>query len=476
MRKVNNIRTKRGRYLRWVLPLAILAAVSAYFRFRPQPRGIDGTRRSYRLPAEQIQFFHDTIWYEDDQRQMVCEISSELIRLIRASRRWLLMDVFLFSLHHTDRAADYIPTTRQIVSALAQRQRPAWFITDPINTSFGSWVSAPLLWLVQAGVQVTITDPYKMRDNNLIYSPIWRLLLRWFSRSWPPRFNNLLEPNATMSLWSFLDAINARGNHRKLLIADHDDSYVSFLSSANFEDASSYFGNTAVTVCSAAVASHFLEAEKAVASMSGTDIPISISAPAETGGDAEVTPLMGAQIKQALVRDLDRATASCRIYLFAQFLSSRDVIEALVRASRRGVQGVLVLDQNKVDFGNPKSGYPNQITAPELARRTGFEIRWANSVHEEYHNQFLLLLTPKRCIFHVGSANYSRRSLSATVLEANIRIDAPLEAQVSQQVRRYAAWMARDPRSLAYESGDRRPSRIQYWFYRFLEASGCGTC
>lgn len=461
--------------MRWALPLALLVGTSAYYRFRPQPRGINGVRRSYRLSADDVQFFHNTTWYENNQRKMVCEIKDELIRLIRASRRWLVMDVFLFSLHHTDRASDYIPTTRQIVLALTERDHPRWFITDPINISYGSWVSAPLLWLVQAGVSVGITDLNKLRDNNLLYSPFWRLFLRWFGKSLPPRFNNLLEPNATMSLWSFLDAINARGNHRKLLIADHESDYVSFLSSSNFEDASCYFGNTAVTIRNAAVARHYLEAEKAVGRLSGVDVSVSIPE-SDSDGDTEVTPLMGAQIKEALIQDLDQATPDHRLYLFAQFLSSRDIIEALVRASRRGVRGVLVMDQNKVDFGNPKGGYPNQVTAPELARRTDFEIRWANSPNEEYHNQFMLLSTPSRCVFHVGSANFSRRSLSATVLESNVRIDAPASADLSRRVLDYAEWMTSEPRSLAYENGSRRNSRLRYLAYRFLEATGSGTC
>lgn len=457
------------------MPLVLYAAVSAYYRFRPLPSGINGhCRRSYRVASEDIYFFHNTTWYENDQRYMVQEITPALIRLIRAARRWMVADIFLFSLHHIDRAPDYLPTTRQIVDAIASRKRPAWFITDPINTSYGSWVSPPLQWLQQAGVQVCVTDLNKMRDNNLLYSPLWRLFIRPIPKAAPPRIKNPLEPNATMTLWSFLDGINARGNHRKLLIADHEDSYVTFITSANFENASCYFGNTAVAIRSAAVARHFLEAEKAIARASGMEIPVEIPAE-ESSGDAVVTPLMGSDIKRALIQDLDRATPQDYLFLFAQFLSERGMIEALVRASRRGVPGILVLDQSKIDFGNPKSGFPNQLTGPELARRTGFEIRWADIHREEYHNQFMLLRTPSRCVFHIGSANYNRRSLSNTVLEANVRIDAPLDAAVSQQVLAYAGWMASDPRSLPYHDGRRLRSLAKYLLYRFLEATGSGT-
>mgnify|MGYP001190341990 CR=1 FL=1 len=457
-----------------MVPVAVLAAISAYYRWRPLPAGINGRLRSYRVPAEDIRFFHNTTWYENGQRWTVHQITPELLRLIEGAQRWVVADIFLFSHHHIDRARDYLPTTGWVAEAVAARERPVWFITDPINTSYGSWVSPPLRWLERAGARVCITDLNKLRDNNLLYSPFWRLLFRWMDKSWPPKIGNLLEPGATMSLWSLLDAINARGNHRKLLICDQGDSYVTLITSANFEDASSHFGNTAVTIRSAAVARHFLEAEKAIARVSGLDIPVTI-ADAESEGDAVVTPLMGADIKRALLCDLAAATPQDFLYLFAQFLSERRVIDALIAASRRGVPGVLVLDQNKVDFGNPKLGFPNQLAGPELARRTGFEIRWANIRREEYHNQFMLLCGPDRCILHVGSANYNRRSLSNTVLEANVRIDAPRQAEVSRKALSYAEWMASAPRSLPYHNGRRLRSLPKYLVYRFLEATGCGT-
>lgn len=455
--------------------LAAYAGLAAYFRFRPLPAGIDGGAGSYRVPAECIGFFHDTTWYEDGVRQVVRQITDEVARVVRDSRRFAVMDVFLFNLQHSDRADDYVPTTRQIVDAFAARDRPGWLITDPINTSYGSWVSPPLRWMADAGVTICLTDIRRLRDNNLLYAPIWRIFLRWIRGPWLPRFKNPLEPNATATVSAVLEALNIRANHRKLVIADDGEGgYVTHITSRNFEDASSYFGNTALTIRSAAVARHFLEAEKAVARMSGVDIPVQIP-PQHEDGDTEVTPLMGTRIGAAIIRDIDSARPGDRLTVLAQFLSHRGIIEALVRASNRGVAGTVVMDQNKVNFGNPKFGFPNQITGPELAARTRFELRWANIQREEYHNQFMLLEQDGCCVFHIGSANYNRRSLSNTVLEANVRIDAPAEAAVSRQVVGYARWMASMPRSLPYHAGRRQPSMLKYLVYRFLEATGTGT-
>lgn len=454
--------------------LLAYAGLAAYYRFRPQPAGINGTAHSYRVPAEAIRFLHNTTWFDGDERQTVQQIVPEVLRLIRGARRFVVLDVFLLSLQHAERADDYLPTTRRVAQAFAESQAPAWVIVDPINTSYGSYVTPPLRWLQREGVNVCVTDLRKLRDNNLLYAPLWRVLLQWVDPKAPPRLRNPLEPKGTITLWSALEALNARGNHRKVLIADDGDAFSTLIMSSNLEDAGSYFGDTGVIIRSNAVARHYLEAEQAVARMSGGDIPVTIPVGPEDG-DAEVTPLHGERIKQALVRDIRAAMPPDRLFICAQFLAERELIEALVAASRRGVEGTLVLDQSKVDFGAPKSGYPNQITAPELARRTDFEIRWANVRRDEFHNQFMLVERGDRCVLHIGSANYNRRSLSNTVLEANVRVDAPASATVSRDACAYARWIAAQPRSLPYHVGPRQPGLLKYAIYRFLHATGSGT-
>src|SRR5690606_9104908 len=103
-----------GRYrdlLKWGVPMATLVGTSLYYRFRPQPKGINGIRYTYRVPSENICFFHDSSWYENDKRHSVRQITSELIRMIREAEQFVVMDVFLFCLHHASRAPDLIPTT-----------------------------------------------------------------------------------------------------------------------------------------------------------------------------------------------------------------------------------------------------------------------------------------------------------------------------------------------------------------------------
>ena len=482
---MNRSEKKKSRKSRlgWGLTAAAVAYAGAavYFRFRPQPPGINASQRSYSVPHENIKFFQDTTWFEYGQRQNVRQIAPAVIQQIERSRRFIVMDVFLFSHHHIDKADDYIPTTRQVVDALAIKSAnniPIWFITDPINTTYGTVVTEPIRWLKEAGVKVCITDIRRLRDNTLLYAPFWRLCLQWIKNTTPPRIENPLEAGTKTTPWALLEALNIRANHRKLLIADDGDSHVTLISSSNFEDASSYFGNTAIAIKDDRVAHHVLEAEKALAHASGVDIPIRISAPKKASskpGNAQVTPLMGRQIRAAILKDLNEATSADRLYILCQYLSSRKMIDALIRASRRGVRGTLVLDRSKISFGSPKRGYPNQMTGVELMQKTQFEVRWANSGGHEYHNQFIFLQKPRANIIHAGSTNFNRRALSNTILETNIRVEASPTAAVSQQIHDYVKWMIVAPRSLPFEEGSDHPGAMKYWFYRFQEATGAGS-
>lgn len=127
----------------------------------------------------------------------------------------------------------------------------------------------------------------------------------------------------------------------------------------------------------------------------------------------------------------------------------------------------------RVSFGSEKSGFPNQIVAAELARNADVTIRWANTKREEFHSKFIILSGPDRCILHAGSANLTRRRLSGTNLEANVRIAAPPTATVSRDALRYARMMLREPHSKPFEGG--APSRLQYGWYRIQEAAGIAT-
>lgn len=460
------------RLARWLLPLAVYAGVGAYYRFRPQPRGVDRPLRTYRLPVEAVRFLHNTVWYQDGERRFVHQVPQAICEMIRAARRFVVLDVFLFNLHHSEQG-DFFPVTREVVDCFRGKHHPCYFITDPFNTFYGTIPCPPLDWLREAGVRVCVTDTRKLRDNNLVYSPAWRLTGQWIRGNGRGYIPHPLKLGHTTTVRALLEALNFKGNHRKVLVADEGDSYASLITSGNLEDSGSYYSECAIRIRSAAVARHFLESEKALARASGCEIEAEIPDQAEPGGEALVTPLLGDQIKRAVLADLRRTQSGQEVFVFMFFLAEREVVEALREAARRGVRVTLVLDPNRISFGSRKGGFPNQFVAAELAGEPNLEIRWGNTHLEELHSKFMFVLTPERGIVNLGSANFTRRGLSNTVLEANVRVEAPVDAPFVQEVLGYARWLTQEPRSL--RSIPWEHSRLKYLWYRLQEAVGIAT-
>ncbi|WP_193222234.1 phospholipase D-like domain-containing protein [Alkalilimnicola sp. S0819] len=456
--------------------VAAYAGLSAWYRFRPNPPGINGWDASYPVPAEQVRLWHDDTWYEQGRRHSHRQIAARIRALVREAREFVLMDVFLFNLHHTERGK-FIPITRLMAETLAAQPCPRYFITDPLNTSYGTARCDPLEWLRAAGVRICLTDLRRLRDNNLLYAPLWRLGLQWFGtagRGWIP---NPLEEGRTTTLRAVLAAANTRGNHRKVIVADDGaGEYRTLVSSANLEDASCYFLNAALEVRSRPVAYHFFEAERALAAMSGCTIPAHIPGPGpEPAGDALVTPLLGAQILRAMLADIASASRGERLYLFTLFLAERRVMRAVRAAAARGVRVCVILDMNKYSFGEPKNGVPNQLTGAELLHGGGVRVRWANTAREEFHTKFMLLRRRRESIIHAGSANCTRRSLSDTNPEANMRVRVGNDTRVARQAWDYVRCLEEPPRSLDFAAGNGLDSATRRWLARFQEATGTAT-
>ena len=466
-------RRRRLRHLRWLLPIAVYAGLAAYYRYRPHPRGLEPPPRSYRLPAQNLRFVYNMVWYENGERRAVRQVVDTMCELIRRARRWVVLDVFLFNQLHVEHG-QFVPVTRQVADAFRGKRHPSYFITDPFNVFYGTMPCRPLDWLREAGVRVGVVDARRIRDNNLVYSPLWRALLQWFGNGRPRWLPNPVDRRYRTTLRAILEALNFKGNHRKVLIADDGNgSYVSFITSGNLEDSGSYYAETGLVIHSREVARHFLASEKAVAHLADMVIPCEVEPGPEPEGEAWLTPLMGTCIKRAVLSDLRAAEAGDELFLFMLFLADRDVLRELKEAALRGVRVSLLLDQSRRSFGSEKRGFPNHFAAAELAPYPNVRIRWGNTRLEEFHTKLCVLAKPDRCIVHLGSANFTRRGLSGTVLEANVRLEAPLTAPVCQDILRYAHWAFSDPRSLERIDLDR--SRLKQAWYRLQEITGLAT-
>ena len=121
------------------------------------------------------------------------------------------------------------------------------------------------------------------------------------------------------------------------------------------------------------------------------------------------------------------------------FVAKRDIVNALIDASNRGVDVNIILDPNENSFGQEKSGLPNRPVVQEMVEDTDgkMKVRWYNTVIGQYHTKAIWIQTNEHTIISSGSANYTERTLDDYNLEANLRVIAPNDSELATEMESY---------------------------------------
>ena len=471
---------------RWALVGLVLLwlGMAIWHLWKPLPDGLDfaGPARE----AAGVEFLADLTWVDEQgQRRTDQRIFDRKLELIGQARRLVVLDMFLFNEFAGDPdGADLRPLASELTSALVLRrqQQPglrAIFITDPINTLYGGVESPHLDALRDVGVEVIVTDLNPLRDSNPLWSATWRLCCRWLGNS----SSNGWLPNPVggrqVGLRTWLKIANFKANHRKTLVVDQGDDWVSLVTSANPHDASSAHGNSALVVTGPA-ALDVLDTERAIVAFSQPDLawPAISHQQAPSDGGVRVQVLTEAAIRDAVIADLDSAGPGSRIDLAMFYLSHREIIRALARAQRRGANVRVLLDPNEHAFGRRKNGVPNRPVAAEL-RRNGIAVRWCHTTAEQCHSkQLLVRYRDGSARLISGSANYTRRNLDNFNPETVLGLSGPAQHPIMTAAGEWfeQRWSNENGRSfsLPYDHyADER--RWRYWQYRWMEATGLST-
>lgn len=451
------------------------------FWHRPLPRGLSFTGAVH--DASHVEFLADKTWVDTSGvRQSEQQIFAEVFALIRQSRRFLLLDMFLYN----DFQGKEQETTRLLSGELTEvlvNHKKAYpditilVITDPINIVYGSLPSTQFDRLRQAGIDVVITDLTRLRDSNPAYSVLWRTLIKPFGNSLGGTLGNPFGGKGRVTLRSYLALLNFKANHRKVLIADNGDDWKALVTSANPHDASSAHTNVAITFSGPAVCD-LLKTENAVLAFSGHQpLQVKMDSPPQAAGTS-VRILTERAIKEAALQIIDQSQRHERLGLATFYLSDRDIIAALKRARRRDVALRVLLDPNKDAFGHSKSGIPNRSVADEL-RTEGVELRWVHTHGEQCHTKMVLQEDMSgQAVVLLGSANLTRRNLEDFNLETNVLVRSSASSQLFRDAKFHfdLLWYNQPERifSVPYEHY-RDESAFKKWLYRFMEASGFST-
>ncbi|OXM14361.1 phospholipase D-like domain-containing protein [Paenibacillus herberti] len=528
-RKTNSSSRQRRQFHffrnRWTaaifLLLLVYGGVIIYQANKPLPDGISFEGSRHMVPDSGLELLTD-LTYEDDDGGKVTEqeIFGRMLQAIGKAEQFIVLDMFLYNGYYNEDQS-FPALSRKITDALiAQKKKhpnlSVTVITDDVNTSYGSHPNADQELLKQAGIEVAVTDVDPLRDSNPLYTAGWRMTASWFGQEgsgWLP--NKMATGAPDMTLRSYLKLLNAKANHRKVLVTET----TLVVAGANAHDASFYNSNSGYAVTgSPALLAEALRTEQAGLDMSGSGIKLpklvkdgssveSDSGTTESGttesGNTEsgttesgssaasgagvnaaanvaVQLLTEGRIQEHTLRDLRAAGKGDRVWMGMFYLADRKIIQELLAASDRGAQVKLILDPNEVAFGNSKIGVPNRPVAAELLEKSEdrIGIRWYNTDKEQYHTKLMLIAGADGSVVHNGSANFTTRNLEDLNLETNLRVEAPAGSKTALETEAYfeRLWNNDGARfTLDYSEYEEKTEWLKRILYRMQDQLGFTT-
>jgi len=430
-----NLLSFKGLFL---LLFCIILFTGIYNVYKPLPPGLSYDGEYHR--TEDLKFLGDLTWKNGDRFKTDHEIFDEILFRIKNSEKFILLDMFLFNDFMGKAAKDGRSLSSELKNALISKKlsKPEIFIcvvTDPVNKVYNGLVNPLFTELEKAGINVVFTNLDRLRDSNPIYSAFYRVFFRFLGNS-PGETVKSPFRSQKISLRSYFKLLNFKANHRKVLLCDNSGYLYAVISSMNPHDASSLHSNSGVSFTGKA-AIDILETEKAVLKMSGfTDIP-DIEFKTESFGNERIKVVTEKKILDNILNYVKNTEKGDKISIVMFYLSHRDIISALKKASARGVKIRILLDANKDAFGREKNGIPNKVTAQKLYK-SGIRIKWAKTDGQQLHTKLILIKKASgKHIFTTGSANLTRRNLDNFNLETNVIITCNKQSSFFKEAEKY---------------------------------------
>ncbi|WP_010305695.1 phospholipase D-like domain-containing protein [Kurthia senegalensis] len=387
--------------------------------------------------ADQLEFLTDLTYEKNGTRVHEQQLFKRGLQIINEAEKVLVVDLFLFNDDYNHSTSTFDNRAEQLTDALIEKKEATkdlhvTVITDPINSAYQSSPSLLLQRLKEAGIDVVETDLTKLKDSNPLYSSVWRSYLQWIPTSTNGLFPNAFNKDKKMSLGAYLDLVNFKANHRKVLLNDHE----ALIASANIShDGSSLHSNIGFVV-QGAILNDLYASENAILKMMGQSLP-KHTFTQQADGEIETKIITEGAIGNVLVNTVKRANKGDAIQIGVFYLADRPFINELKAAAKRGVSIQLVLDANRDAFGLKKNGIPNRPVAAELSKEPSIDIRWYDTKGEQYHSKFLLLKQGDELTVVGGSANFTKRNLRDFNLETDLYAKLPVEHDTAQQLLTY---------------------------------------
>ncbi|MEE8341624.1 MAG: phospholipase D-like domain-containing protein [Candidatus Neomarinimicrobiota bacterium] len=467
-----------------------LTAVGVYQSNKPLPEGLNYRSEAHQVAEGNVEFLAD-LTYEDAGGNIVYEqeIYDTIDSLVNGAEKYIYVDMFLFNSFKGPANFAYRELSKELTQTLISKKvtNPNInidFITDPVNTFYGGYKAPELQLLKNSGTNVIITDLRKTRDNNYLYSPVWRTFIQWFGNNDNGgKFKNpFLVEGGKVTLRSYLAFGNIKANHRKVVVVDSPDGMVSLITSHNSHGASSDFSNVAFMV-KGDIWQDIIYSENAIAKFSGGNLQIDLpidksSVNEEISLPYKFTFLTEKKINYELVESFKKLAEGDSLMLATFYLSKRDVIKSILKASKNGAHVRIILDPNKEGFGFEKDGTPNQPVAHELLKKSkgNIKLRWYKTHGEQFHtklNYIRYIKGTSKVI--LGNSNLTKKNLGGFNLETELMLEANSNTPIIKEINSYfeRIWNNNDGNIYTVEYDSlKNESFWKMLNYRFEEASG----
>lgn len=472
-------------YILWSLYIIIftIIAVSIYNVFKPLPHGV--SKLSSETKTDEVELLTDLSYKSGNEMHYDHEIFDKVNETIQEANDFIIMDMFLFNGYQTG-DKKYPPISKRITDSLIQKKQEnpnvrIIILTDPINTFYGSYTPDNIKDLKNHNIDVRYTNLSKLRDSNPIYSGAYRTLFQWFGNSEKGKLPNPLSgeaPNVTVR--SYLKLLNMKANHRKTLVTENHGMILS----SNPHDPSGYHQNVGVRM-SGPIQKALIKSEIAAINMSGaqydeSDFKINHNSWKD---NARYTVQLATEgkIKEKVISNIKKVQSKDRISIGMFYLSDRDVVKELIKASKRNVDIKIILDINKEAFGKEKPGVPNKPVASELINRTNnnIKVKWALSNGEQFHSKYLLFEQHenKDATMILGSSNLTRRNMNDYNLETDIIIQGKQDDPAFQKLSTTFndAWINNEHSYTAQYDEYKDESLWKKLLYRIQEETGLSS-
>lgn len=458
-----------------IVIIPIIVGVVQYNKALPSGVSVEG--KTYY--TDDVEFMYDITFQQENEQVMEQQLMEEALAIINEAKEFLVIDMFLYNDDYDREKGSYPKSAEKITKALLAKRAsgpdmPITVISDAVNTLYGSNDHEFFEQLEKENIDVIITDMKPMRDSNPMYSSIWLSYLQW----WKPSQNGFL-PNAFNpdggkgSVGSYLDLLNFKANHRKIVMNESR----ALLTSANLaHDGSSYHSNIGFIV-QGEILEEIYASEQTVVKLSGSTLADREFEKEEEDGALKIQLLTEGKIKSKMLKMLESADDGTTVKIGVFYIADRDIVNAVKDAAERGATIQMILDPNKDAFGIEKNGIPNRQVAAELMKEKNIEVRWYDTNGEQYHSKYLIVEKQSGVLLIGGSANFTRRNLADYNLESDLYVEMPADHKLAGEINDYfnRLWLNEDGTfTVPFEQYEDQ-SLWKQIVYRFQEWTGLST-